>query len=155
MTKSTNGNLEGVQIVPKKKILDDRGAIFHMLRADDKEFQKFGEIYFSQVKPGIVKGWHYHTKMTLNYFLVYGSIRLALYDERKDSSTFGKLQEILMSEDDSKLVVVPTGIWNGFIGLGKTPSLVANCSTIPHDPNEILRKPHDDPFIKYNWSAKA
>jgi len=39
----------------------------HMLRADDPGFTSFGEIYFSRVYPGVVKGWHIHDRMTLNY----------------------------------------------------------------------------------------
>ena len=39
-----------------------RGAIYHMLRSDDQDFIKFGEIYFSIAYPGVIKGWHEHTK---------------------------------------------------------------------------------------------
>ena len=39
--------LDGVVVTKLKKIPDERGAIYHMLRNDDKHFQKFGEIYFS------------------------------------------------------------------------------------------------------------
>ena len=41
--------IEGVQIIKKSVISDDRGKILHMLRSDDKNFKKFGEIYFSYV----------------------------------------------------------------------------------------------------------
>ena len=30
----------------------------HMLRADAPHLQGFGEIYFSTVNPGAIKGWH-------------------------------------------------------------------------------------------------
>ena len=33
-------NIQGVLVVPRKKLFDDRGGIFHMLRKDDPEFQK-------------------------------------------------------------------------------------------------------------------
>ncbi|MGZ3672289.1 MAG: dTDP-4-dehydrorhamnose 3,5-epimerase, partial [Bdellovibrionota bacterium] len=77
--------IQGVQVIAKKKLSDDRGAIFHMLRCDEPEFQKFGEIYFSKIHPGVVKAWHHHSRMTLNYFVVVGSIQLGLWDGRKDS----------------------------------------------------------------------
>ena len=38
--------IEGIKIIKKKVIIDDRGKILHMLRTDDQEFKKFGEIYF-------------------------------------------------------------------------------------------------------------
>ena len=147
--------IRGVEIFPLKKIPDDRGMIMHMLRADDPHFEKFGEIYFSMVFPGIVKGWHLHTRMTLNYAGVTGKIKLVLYDDRKDSSTRGKLQEILMGPDNYCLVKIPPGIWNGFQGMGTENSIVANCSTHPHDPQEIQRVDPYQNSIPYQWSKPA
>lgn len=146
--------LDGVQVTPKRKIFDDRGAIFHMLRADDAIFERFGEIYFSQVYAGVVKAWHYHELMTLNYYLVAGAARLVLFDDRSDSSTAGLGQEIYLHPEDPKLVTVPPKVWNGFKGLGLNPSLVANCSTIAHTKEEISYLPFDDPRFDYDWSQK-
>ena len=38
--------IQGVEIIKKNQIVDDRGVILHMLRVDDKNYKKFGEIYF-------------------------------------------------------------------------------------------------------------
>ena len=86
--------LDGVIITKLKKIPDERGAIFHMLRNDDKHFQKFGEIYFSIAYPGVIKGWHEHTKQMQNYCVVEGMIKLVMYDNRKESGTYQNLQEL-------------------------------------------------------------
>ena len=86
--------IQDVIIVKKQVISDDRGKILHMLRNDDKNFSKFGEIYFSYVYPNKIKAWHIHKKMTLNYVAAFGKIKLVLYDDRKNSKTFGKIQEI-------------------------------------------------------------
>ena len=125
-----------------------------MLRSDDPEFQKFGEIYFSKVYAGVVKAWHLHKEMTLNYLLVSGSIRLVLFDDRKGSMTEGCFQEIFLDESNSQLVSIPPLVWNGFKGLGIEASIVANCSTIPHSPIEIERKAHDDSYFAYDWSQR-
>lgn len=146
--------IEGVLIKPLRQIPDERGKIMHMLRADDPEFRQFGEIYFSVVYPGVIKGWHLHTRMTLNYAVVSGMIKLVLYDTREDSPTKGELQEIFMGEDNYVLVQIPPQVYNGFKGIGVKPAIVANCSDIPHDPQEIQRL---DPFsssIPYDWSLK-
>ncbi|HEY8278679.1 MAG TPA: dTDP-4-dehydrorhamnose 3,5-epimerase family protein [Bdellovibrionota bacterium] len=146
--------IQGVQLISKRKIIDDRGAIFHMLRKDDPEFQAFGEIYFSKIHPGVVKAWHHHSRMALNYLVVVGSIQLGLWDGRKDSATYGKSQTIFLDEQTSQLAIVPPGVWNGFKGLGSGSSIVANCATEPHDPQEITRKPWDDKDFHYDWSTK-
>jgi dTDP-4-dehydrorhamnose 3,5-epimerase len=147
-----DSGIEGVLITPLKRICDDRGQVMHMLRADDLHFERFGEVYFSMVYPGRIKGWHIHSVMTLNYALVTGRINLVLYDDREDSRTRGKIQELLLDQSNYCLITIPRGIWNGFKGLGITPSIVANCATDPHDPGEIRRI---DPFstdIPYDWA---
>ncbi len=147
-------NITGVEIRPLKRIADERGAILHMLRKDDPWFDKFGEIYFSTAYSGIIKGWHIHDKMTLNYAVVNGMVKMVLYDDRDGSGTKGNLMEIFLGEDNYLLVKVPPRIWNGFKAIGNKPAMVANCATIPHDPQEIHRK---DPFsqdIPYDWSLQ-
>jgi dTDP-4-dehydrorhamnose 3,5-epimerase len=146
--------IEGVKVIPLKKIPDERGAIMHMLRVDDPYFEKFGEIYFSIVYPDIIKGWHVHKKMTLNYAVVSGMIKLVLYDQRENSPTKGELMELFVSEDNYILVQIPPGVVNGFKGIGTKPAIVANCATEPHNPDEIIRI---DPFSKkipYDWNLK-
>jgi len=146
--------IKGVEVIPLKQIADERGKIMHMLRADAPHFEKFGEIYFSVVYPEVIKAWHIHKKMTLNYAVVSGMIKLVLYDPRKDSSTKGEIQEIFMGENNYVLVKIPAGIYNGFKGIGVNPAIVANCSTIPHDPEEIARVDPLNNDIPYDWALK-
>ena len=143
--------IHDVQIKQLQKIPDERGTIMHMLRVDDPSFDGFGEIYFSTVYPGVVKGWHLHTKMVLNYAVIQGCIKLVLYDEREKSPTMGELMEFFLGEDNYSLVKIPPGVWNGFKGIGTKESIVANCSSIPHDPNEIKRMDPIHNSIPYSW----
>lgn len=146
--------IEGVIIKPLKKISDERGFVAHMLRRDDPVFKEFGEIYFASVYPGVVKGWHIHQRMTLNYAVIVGMIKLVLYDDRKNSPTKGELMELFIGEQNYCLVTIPPGIWNGFKGVGTSMSVVANCSTLPHDPKEISRMdPLKNDVISYNWET--
>ena len=147
--------IKGVTITPLKQIIDERGKVMHMLRCDEEIFQKFGEIYFSCVHPGVIKGWHIHKRMTLNYAVPYGKIEFVLYDDRFNSPTKGELQKFLLSPDNYMLVTVPPMVWNGFKGLGNEMTIVANCATIPHDPEEIERIDPFDSSIPYNWEVKS
>ncbi|WP_299489198.1 dTDP-4-dehydrorhamnose 3,5-epimerase family protein [Acaryochloris sp. IP29b_bin.137] len=146
--------IEGVKVTPLRQILDERGKIMHMMRSDREPFQKFGEIYFSCVHPGAIKAWHIHSKMILNYAVPHGNIKFVLYDNRPDSPTKGELQQLFLCPDNYCLVTVPPMVWNGFKGYGSEMAIVANCSSIPHDPDEIDRM---DPFtssIPYDWGLK-
>jgi len=146
--------IQGVDFHPLKQIPDERGRVMQMLRRDDPWFERFGEIYFSVVYPGVVKGWHLHKVMTLNYAVIVGRIKLVLYDERKDSPTRGKLQEIFAGEDNYCLITVPPNVWNGFKGLGVEPAIVANCATEPYDPSEIVRSGPFSDRVPYDWNLK-
>lgn len=143
--------IDGVVIKPLRQILDERGKVMHMLRCDAPEFETFGEIYFSVVLPGAIKAWHLHRRMTLNYAVPVGLVKLVLMDPREGSPTKGHLMEIFTGPENYQLIRIPAGVWNGFKGLGPTASLVANCATIPHDPDEIERKDPFDQSIPYGW----
>ena len=147
--------IEGAMVVPLRRVPDERGTVFHMLRASDPHFLRFGEIYFSSVYPGVVKGWHRHRDMTLNYACIFGRVKLVLYDDRPDSSTRGQVQEIFLGPDNYALVIVPPGVWNGFKGMSVPFAIVANCATHEHDPS---RSDRQDPFqsaIPYDWAVRC
>ena len=143
--------IHDVLVVPLRRIPDERGTIFHMLRRTDEHFREFGEIYFTSIYRGVVKGWHRHRDMTLNYACIDGRVKLVLYDDRDGSPSRGALMERFLGPDDYSLVVIPPGIWTGMKGMADT-SLVANCATHPHDPARTERL---DPFagaIPYDWA---
>ncbi len=146
--------IDGVRITPLRRIPDERGAVFHMLREDSEGFERFGEIYFSLVYPGAIKAWHLHKEMTLNYAVPVGMIKLVCYDDREGSPTRGSTLEVHTGELAYSLVTIPPGVWNGFKGEGTEPALVANCATVPHHPDEIVRADPFDHVSGYDWALR-
>ncbi len=129
----------------------------HMLRADEPHFRGFGEVYFSTVYRGVVKGWHRHREMTLNYAVPFGRVKLVLHDDREKSSTRGAQMEVFLGPDDYSLVQIPPMVWNGFKGLSEPLALVANCCTHAHDA-DAHRTERLDPFaggIPYDWNVRC
>ena len=143
--------IHDVKITPLKIISDNRGKVMHMLRTDSQVFEKFGEIYFSTIYHQSIKGWHLHKESVLNYVCIKGKVKLVLFDNRKESSTKGVYQELILSPEDYFLVTIPPNIWNGFKGLDKTESIIANCLTLPHDEKEMVRKDSFDKSFSYKW----
>lgn len=148
------GGIEGVRVVPLRRIPDERGTIYGMLSSADEHFIQFGEIYFASVYVGIVKGWHRHREMTLNYACVYGRVKLVIYDAREDSPTRGTLLELFLGPDNHSLVVIPPEVWNGFKGMHAPFSIVANCCTHAHDPSLSTRLDPFDNHIPYDWNVR-
>ena len=145
---------EPVQVIPLRRIPDERGTIMHMLKATDPHFKRFGEIYFSTIYKDVVKGWHKHRDMTLNYACISGRIKLVLFDDREDSAGRNQIQEVFLGPDNHSLVVIPPGVWSGFKGMSDPFAIVANCCTHAHDPSLSTRL---DPFsdrIPYDWSVR-
>jgi dTDP-4-dehydrorhamnose 3,5-epimerase len=146
--------IEGVKRIALQRIPDERGTILHMLKSTDPHFVQFGEIYFSTVYRGVIKAWHRHREMTLNYACVFGRIKLVLYDEREGSVTHGTLMEVFLGPDDYSLVVIPPEVWNGFKGMSDPYAIVANCCTHPHDPSRSTRLDPFDTRIPYDWDVR-
>ena len=136
--------IHGVKITDLKIIEDERGSVKHMLKSSDSHFEGFGEIYFSTINAGVVKAWHHHIKMTLNYAVVAGQIVVGLIDLRYTSPTYGDQElYVLDSRESYKLLTIPPRVWNGFripVGSPYQEAIVANCATHPHDPHEIKRE---------------
>jgi len=145
--------IDGVSVVPLRRIPDERGTVHHMLKRTDPHFVEFGEIYFTTVYRGVVKGWHRHREMTLNYACIGGRIKLVLFDDREGSATRGELMEVFLGPDDYSLVIIPPGVWNGFKGMDET-SIVANCCTHPHDPSRSDRLDPFDNDLPYDWEVR-
>ena len=144
--------IDGVKVLPLRRIPDERGTIFHMLKATDAHFERFGEIYFSSIYRGVIKGWHKHEEMTLNYACVHGRVKCALFDERPESKSKGSIMEVHLGPDHYALLVIPPGVWNGFKGLSDPDALVANCCSHAHDPTRSTRLDPLRNHIPYDWA---
>ena len=145
--------ISGVQVVPLRRIPDERGTVYHMLKRTDPHFVEFGEIYFSSIYRGVIKGWHRHRLMTLNYACIVGRVKLVLYDERDGSPTRGQLMERFLGPDDYSLVVIPPNVWSGFKGMAEV-SIIANCATHPHDMSQSERLDPLSGRIPYDWAIR-
>jgi dTDP-4-dehydrorhamnose 3,5-epimerase len=146
----------GVIIKKLKVIADERGRLMEILRADDNFFQNFGQVYMTTAYPGVVKGWHYHKKQTDNMAVVKGMMKIVLYDSRKESATFGKINEIFAGIHNPVLVHIPPFVYHGFKCISQEEAIVINTPTGIYnynDPDEF-RLPAHGSEIPYNWERK-
>ena len=83
-----------------------------------------------------------------------GMVRVVIYDDRENSPTKGQLNEIVIGEDDMKLIKIPGECWHGFKVMGNRPAILINFPTKLYDyenPDEE-RLPPDTKKIPYDWS---
>jgi dTDP-4-dehydrorhamnose 3,5-epimerase len=125
--------LSEILYTPLRRIPTSQGEVRHGLKVSDSGFAGFGEVYFSEVIGGKIKGWKRHLRMVMNLVVVSGTVRFILHtgaDERR---------EYLVSvEDDDRYgrLTVPPGLWMAFQGIGRGSNLLMNFANCEHDPEE-------------------
>jgi len=136
--------IDGVRVKPLQVHRDSRGRVMEILRSDDEIFLRFGQVYMTTARPGVVKGWHFHRQKIENFAALRGTIRLVLFDARENSPTRGEQNEFLLGEDHPQLVQVPSGVIHGFECVSEVEAIVLNCpSEVYHreNPDEVLSPP--------------
>ena len=128
------------------------GPVLRMLREQDPEFTRFGEIYCSEVNSGAVKAWKRHLEMTQHFIVPVGRVLFVLYDARQESTTKNTLLELELGRPDNYgLLTLPPLVWYGFKGVSPKPSLIVNCTDMSHNPEESERLEMSDKSIPYTW----
>jgi len=148
--------IEGVRVKNLRLIPDERGRLMEILRADDKEFSKFGQVYVTTAYPGVVKAWHYHKLQDDNMTVLSGMAKIVLYDDRDGSSTRGEINEFFIGEHNHILLHIPKLIWHGFKCISEVEAMIVNIVTECYNyknPDEYRKPPHNA-TIPYDWSRK-
>ncbi len=120
--------INGVSFVKLNKREDARGWLSEFYR-EDETFHKPAMAYISETKPGVVRGPHEHVFQTdLFVFLGPGLFKLFLWDNRKDSSTYGETAEMVCGEGElSRMaIIVPPGVVHGYKCISDVPGWVIN-----------------------------
>lgn len=131
--------LEQIRLTPLQRIAVAGGDVLHALKRTDAGFVNFGEAYFSMVEAGAIKAWKLHRWMTLNLVVPIGEVCFVFIADN------GKAQRTeTVGVSNYARLTVPPGIWFGFQGLALPFSLILNVADIPHEPDEVVRKPMEE-----------
>ncbi|HSV26638.1 MAG TPA: dTDP-4-dehydrorhamnose 3,5-epimerase family protein [Sedimentisphaerales bacterium] len=148
--------IDGVAVRATKIMPDERGRLGEIMRADDPWFSKFGQVYFTTTYPGVVKAWHYHRKQTDHFYVIRGTIKVALYDARQDSPTRSEVNEVYLTEYRPALLRIPPGVQHGWMCVSDVEAYIVNVVSEVYDyanPDEFRTPPHDNQ-IPYDWTRK-
>jgi len=144
-----------IKFTSLRTIDDDRGAVLHVMRADEPEFNKFGECYFSEVLPGKIKAWKRHTLQTQNIAVPVGRIKIVLYKDGDGILGSKKIEVFELGRPDNYFrMKIPPGIWYGFSCISPEKALIVNCADIPHNPSESETQSIYESTIPYDWEIK-
>jgi dTDP-4-dehydrorhamnose 3,5-epimerase len=119
--KFKKGKIEGVAIDKLTKFSDERGFLIETFRVDNLSDNLQSVMsYVSYTKPGVARGPHEHLEQTdIFCFMGPGNFRIKLWDNRKESKTFGYCMDIVGGEDNLIRVIVPPGVIHGYKNISK------------------------------------
>lgn len=142
----------GVVQTPLKKFSDDRGAVLKFVSLESTNFDRFGEVYFSTAYPGVIKGWKRHLEMTQLYTVPQGVMKVVIFDARKDSTTFGQIDEYTLSREDHCSLKIPPGLIYAFTPVGDQEAIICNFTDIPHQDGETVNYPLVNQVVPHKWA---
>jgi dTDP-4-dehydrorhamnose 3,5-epimerase len=148
-----NEIINGVFFYPCKVIETTGGKVLHAIKGLDEHLPEFKECYFSTAETKKPKAWKKHSEMICNLFVPSGAVQFVFYDDRPESKDYGKLKELIISEESYGRLIINPGIWFAFCGISDSKeSLILNVSNILHDPFESVRLEPETYEIPYRWS---
>lgn len=147
--------ISSVTLTTLKRVEVTNGDVYHGLRASEETYMGFGELYFSRIEYGKVKGWKKHTKFTLNLTVPAGQVRFVVFS----SDTVTGLPATLVGEycigadKNHQRLTVPPGYWVAFQGLEESLNVIANVIPEEHIPSEAENI--ELAAIPYDWKIPA
>lgn len=129
------GQIKGVIVRELKKFPDERGWLTELYRHDELDEEFFPAMtYVSSTNPGITRGPHEHRDQA-DFFCFMGpsNFKLRLWDNRRDSETFGCVMTMVVGEKKPATVLIPAGVVHGYRNVGEVDGIVINC------PNRLYR----------------
>jgi dTDP-4-dehydrorhamnose 3,5-epimerase len=131
------------------------GIFMEVLRDDDRLMSRFGQSNYTVAASGTIKAFHWHKHQDDLWFVASGKAVIVLYDQRKNSRTFGQTQTILAGQNDWKLILIPMGVVHGYKVISKEP-----CGLFYHVTKHYVADNPDeeriDPFdkkINFDWNS--
>jgi dTDP-4-dehydrorhamnose 3,5-epimerase len=153
-------NIHDVQQIPLTVHEDGRGYLYEVVHASDPFMTKFGQVYVVGDRlPMIVRAFHRHRELHDWFCIIKGSAKFVLVDDRQGSSTYNKVDILIGSDRAQSLIVVPPGVFHGWMSLEPDTIMV---STASHEynrenPDEVRVPPHtfNDLIDEDPWAIKG
>jgi len=125
-------------IVDLNKYDNSKGQVYEGIKNSQKNFDGFGEVYFSEVLQGKTKGWKKHKRMQMNLIVISGEVTFYFFNELT-----GKGMRANASESKYRRIIIPPGLWVAFRGSGER-NVICTIASIEYDPNEQVNVPLEE-----------
>ena len=148
-------------VIIEPKIFDDKRGFFLETFQTSRYADLAGIILpfvqdnHSRSSRGVLRGLHFQKTKPQGKLVrvVRGEVYDVAVDIRRDSSTFGQWEAVILSEDNKKQVWVPPGFAHGFVTLSDIADFEYKCTDYynPEDEVSIL---WSDPSLDIAWPVE-
>ncbi len=149
--------IDGVVVKRLTSHHDHRGSLTPLLDTRDPFWvEPVIYAYDITIRPGRIKGWGMHEMQTDRYFAGSGSVRVVLFDGRRDSPTAGVVITLQFGEHNPGLLAIPPGVWHADQNWGDSLARIVNFPTHaynPEDPDKHRLDPHSG-VIPFDWTLR-
>lgn len=142
--------IEALKVIDLAIHEDDQGYLIEIVRhADDPEpdgvVHQFGQVYLVEDPArGTIRTFHKHDELWDWFFISHGSAKFVLMDDRSGSPTCGEMMTIIASARKPRLIVVPPGVYHGWMSLEDDTQMVSTAShTYNQETPDQIRIPPD------------
>ena len=152
--------IKDVKVIELTSYEDDRGYLIEIARISDDPsphgvIHRFGQVYLvGDPVRGTIRAFHKHENLWDWFFISHGSAKFVLQDDRASSPTKGEMITIIASARKPRLIVVPPGVYHGWMSLEDDTQMVSTASHVfnREKPDEVRVPP--DSFGNV-WEVKG
>jgi dTDP-4-dehydrorhamnose 3,5-epimerase len=103
---------------------------------------------------GTIRAFHKHEVLWDWFFIAHGSAKFNFYDDRPDSPTYKEKVTIVSGTQKNILMVVPPGVYHGWMALEDDTMLVSIASEVYNreKPDEVRVPPES---FGFEWEVKG
>jgi dTDP-4-dehydrorhamnose 3,5-epimerase len=87
------------------------------------------QVHQTTTFPGRIRAWGLHQQSTDRLFVATGLVKIAIFDGRLDSPTYGFINEFTVSERNPGLLVIPPNLYHGWKNIGTNEAIIINMPT--------------------------
>ena len=141
--------VEGVAFRPTRPVPHEDGLLTEVARATWDAFDEpVSQVHVTTTFPGRIRAWGLHQVSTDRLFVVHGLVKIVVFDGRLDSPSYGHITEVVVSERNPGLLIVPPNLYHGWKNIGVTEAIIINM------PTEMYNYEAPD-ALDMPWDSKA
>lgn len=147
--------IEGVVLKDVRHVPTTYGHLTELFRKDWELAGNWTQAFQGCFQPGAISAWHAHAITQDGIFVNSGMLKIILFDSRKNSKTFGMLNEFRLGDERPGLLIVPPCVWHGVHNTSANEASLINFvdHAYSYEDPDHWRLAADSPEIPYSFKT--